>query len=145
MEVLQIHPKDTYAIRHAVLRHGKPIETCMFEGDDDELSFHLGAFVEKKLCSVASFYFRNHPNIDEPYQYQLRGMATLPEYQGQGFSMALLNTGFPMILKNNVKVVWCNARKSAVGFYEKAGFEIVGQEFEIKDIGPHFLMKKVLE
>lgn len=142
MEVLQISAQDTYPIRHQMLRPGRSIETCRFDGDTDELTFHLGAFIDDKLCSVASFYFRNHPEISEEYQFQLRGMATLQEFQGQGLSQALLETGFPMIEKNHVKVVWCNARTSAVGFYKKVGFEIISEEFNIPDVGPHFLMKK---
>ena len=66
MEVKQIDPKDTYPVRHAVLRQGLPIETCAFEGDSDELTFHLGAFVNDKLASVASFYFKtNNQFIDQ--------------------------------------------------------------------------------
>lgn len=142
MEVLQISAQDTYSIRNQVLRPGKPLSSCYFEGDDDDLTFHLGAFIDKKLCSVASFYFKNHPEIKEEYQFQLRGMATLPEYRGRGLSKALLETGFPLIKKNHVNVVWCNARKTAVGFYETVGFTIISSEFEIEGIGPHFLMKK---
>ena len=41
-------------------------------------------------------------------------------------------------------MVWCNARINAVAFYKKEGFKIIGDEFEIPDIGPHFLMAKNL-
>ncbi|MCW2985645.1 MAG: acetyltransferase, family, partial [Conexibacter sp.] len=36
--------------------------------------------------------------------------------------------------------VWCNARTPARGFYERAGFVAEGAEFELPQIGPHFLM-----
>jgi predicted GNAT family N-acyltransferase len=36
-----------------------------------------------------------------------------------------------------------HARKSAVGFYEKLGYKIVGDEFEEVTI-PHFEMQKTL-
>lgn len=140
MEVLRIKAIDTYAIRHKMLRPNGTVEDCMFHGDHDELTFHLGAFVDKKLVSVASFYFERHPSFHEPYQYRLRGMATLPEYQGQGHSSALLRTAFPVIKNNQCALLWCNAREKATGFYLKVGFESKGEIFTIQNIGKHSLM-----
>ena len=71
-------------------------------------------------------------------------MATLKAYQGQGLSQALLRTAFPIIKNNHVSRLWCNARVTAIGFYEKVGFEKVSDEFEIPDVGPHVLMSKLI-
>jgi GNAT superfamily N-acetyltransferase len=140
MEVLRIKAIDTYPIRHKMLRPSGTVEDCMFQGDHDELTFHLGAFVDKKLVSVASFYFEKHPAFSEAYQYRLRGMATLPEYQGQGYSSALLRTAFPVIKQNQCSLLWCNAREKALGFYKKVGFNATGELFSIPNIGKHMLM-----
>ena len=140
MEVLRIKAIDTHPIRHRMLRPHGTIEDCIFKGDTDELTFHLGAFVDKKLVSVASFYFERNPVFPDPYQFRLRGMATLPEYQGQGLSSALLRTAFPLIKQNQCTLLWCNARKAALGFYTKVGFQPYDEEFDIPQIGPHFLM-----
>jgi predicted GNAT family N-acyltransferase len=145
MEVKQIESKDTIELRHKVLRANYDVSTCHYEGDDSEGTFHLGAFIDDKLASIASFYLDNHPKIDETYQFRLRGMATLKEYQGQGLSSALLKTAFPLIKQNHIKTLWCNARTSATGFYKKVGFEVVSDEFEVPDIGPHFVMIKDIE
>lgn len=140
MEVLRIKSIDTYPIRHKMLRPNGTVEDCMFQGDNDELTFHLGAFVDKKLVSVASFYFERHPSFSDAYQYRLRGMATLPEYQGQGHSQALLRTAFPVIKQNQCTLLWCNAREKAMGFYLKVGFQPTGDLFTIQNIGKHMLM-----
>ena len=140
MEVLRIKAIDTYPIRHKMLRPSGTVEDCMFQGDHDELTFHLGAFVDKKLVSVASFYFEKHPAFSEAYQYSLRGMATLPEYLGQGYSSALLRTAFPVIKQNQCSLLWCNAREKALGFYKKVGFNATGELFSIPNIGKHMLM-----
>lgn len=140
MEVLRIKAIDTYPIRHKMLRPTGTIEDCMFQGDNDELTFHLGAFVDKKLVSVASFYFERSPVFQEQYQYRLRGMATLPEHQGQGLSSALLRTAFPVIKQNQCTLLWCNAREKALGFYAKVGFKPSGDLFTIQNIGKHMLM-----
>ena len=141
MIVKEIKFKDTYCIRNKILRPNRPMDTCRFEGDEDDLTFHLGAFVDNKLVSVASFYFENHPEIPASHQFRLRGMATLPEFQGKGLSSALLRRAFPQIVRNQSKTLWCNARVSAEGFYEKVGFETLSPEFNIPDVGPQPLQR----
>jgi GNAT superfamily N-acetyltransferase len=123
-----------------MLRPNASLEECVFNGDYDELTFHLGAFVDSKLVSVASFYFERNDVFPDPYQYRLRGMATLPEYQGQGLSSALLKTAFPVIKQNQCTLLWCNAREKAMGFYSKVGFLPHGEFFSVPQIGKHILM-----
>ena len=142
MKVLRINASDTYEIRNQMLRPGLPIESCHFDGDDDEQTFHLGAFVENKLVSVASFFFEKNSTFEDPYQYRLRGMATLPDYQKQGLSRELLKMAFPIVKQNMCSLLWCNAREVATGFYQTVGFEKIDNQFEIEGIGPHFLMYK---
>lgn len=142
MEIKRISADDTIPIRQKMLRPGFPIEDCRFRGDEEDQTFHLGAFENGKLVSVASFYFERHTEMDGPYQYRLRGMATLPEYQGRGLSSDLLSTAFPIIKQNFCNLVWCNARLAASGFYQKVGFEKKGEVFEITNVGPHYLMYK---
>jgi predicted GNAT family N-acyltransferase len=127
-----------------MLREGRPKEEVIFPQDENEQTFHLGAFCEGKLVSVASFYFENHPDLPDEYQYRLRGMATLSEYQGQGHSSALLKMAFPIIKQNLCTLLWCNARTSAMGYYQKVGFEKIGEEFDIPTVGPHVLMFKTI-
>lgn len=143
MKVLRISAGDTTDIRHQMLRAGRPREEAVFAGDEEDQTFHLGAFVENRLVSVASFYFEKHPDlVEHEYQYRLRGMATLPEFQGQGLSSALLKMAFPIIKQNFCTLLWCNARTSASGFYQRVGFEKIGEEFDIETVGPHHLMFK---
>jgi GNAT superfamily N-acetyltransferase len=128
-----------------MLRPHGTLEDCIFRGDQDELTFHLGAFVDKRLVSVASFYFERSETFPDAYQYRLRGMATLPEHQGQGLSQALLRTAFPVIKQNQCNLLWCNAREKAMGFYLKVGFKPTGEPFSIPNIGKHILMSIKIE
>lgn len=144
MKVLRISAQDTYPIRQQVLVPTHELKKAKFEHDDDEdISFHLGAFTDSQLVSVASFFYERNPLFSDLHQYQLRGMATLAEFQGQGLSSELLTTAFPIIKQNFCTLLWCNARVSAVGYYEKVGFLKFNNDiFEIDDIGPHVLMYK---
>ncbi len=146
MDILRINPADTYEVRSKMLRPGLPLSSCKFDNDDEDQTFHLGAFSEGKLVSVASFYFENHKDISgHEYQYRLRGMATLTEHQGKGMSKALLKMAFPIIKQNLCTVLWCNAKTTAEGFYKTVGFETLTEVFEIDGVGPHVLMKKEIE
>ena len=142
MKVLRLNASDTYPIRQQVLIPDHDIKKVKFENDDDDdISFHLGAFEDSKLVSVASFFYERNTAFKDQHQYQLRGMATLPEFQGRGLSSELLNMAFPVIKQNFCTLLWCNARVSAVGFYEKVGFKKVNDEvFEIEGIGVHKVM-----
>jgi predicted GNAT family N-acyltransferase len=144
MKVLRISASDTYPIRQEVLIPDHDSKKVKFDFDDDEdVSFHLGAFKDSKLVSVASFYYERNSLFKDQHQYQLRGMATLPQYQGQGLSSELLNMAFPIIKQNFCTLLWCNARVSAVGYYKKVGFLTLDDSiFDIEGIGPHILMYK---
>jgi predicted GNAT family N-acyltransferase len=73
--------------------------------------------------------------------FRLRGMATHPQYRGQGLGAALLRKCIEQARHAGGEVLWCNARTSAIEFYRRAGFEAVGEEFETPDIGPHVRMR----
>jgi hypothetical protein len=47
-EVRIINSEDTYLVRHPVLRAGKPIESCIFDGDDIDTTIHLGIYLNRK-------------------------------------------------------------------------------------------------
>lgn len=142
VEVKEINTVETYTIRHKVLRQGKPIESCTFEGDDLDFTFHLGLFYYGELIGVVT-YMKNKNNLfTEESQYQLRGMAILQQFQGKKFGNVLLEKGEQLLKTKKCNLVWCNARESAVNFYTNFGFQIKGHEFQIPEIGTHFVMYK---
>ncbi len=145
MRILQISAKDTDIIRNTMLDGDNPIGEHAFDLDDEDLSFHLGAFENNKLVSVASFYFEKHPYIDGEYHYRLCGQATLPEFQKQGYGKALLKTAYPIIKNNSCSIVWCNVREEVVNYYKKSGFEVYSKPFDIPKFGAHYLMIKKLD
>jgi GNAT superfamily N-acetyltransferase len=136
---------DTFPVRSAVLRQGKPIETCFFLGDDAVGTTHFGLFIEANLIGVASVFKTSNKNFDNKNQFQLRGMAILEEYQSTGFGKLLIEEIFNFIESTQVELLWFNARESAVPFYEKLGCTKKGASFGIPEIGLHFLMYKYFD
>ncbi|MFG6686356.1 GNAT family N-acetyltransferase [Mariniflexile sp. HNIBRBA6329] len=142
--IKHISATEAHAVRHPVLRAGKPIESCIFDGDDLNTTFHLGAFIENKLVAVCSFFKCKHPLLPEEFQYQLRGMAVLNEYQNLGLGQLILNHGEVLLRTQNIQIIWCNAREKAIGFYKKMDYTIIGDAFNIEHIGLHYVMYKTL-
>ncbi|MBJ6369641.1 GNAT family N-acetyltransferase [Snuella sp. CAU 1569] len=135
---------SVYKVRQPVLRGGKPIESCVFEGDDLETTIHVGVFVAGELVAVSSFLKNKHDKVLSECQYQLRGMAVLESFQNKGLGSIMLNYGEQLLKNKLTGVIWCNAREVALNFYKKQGYTIVGEPFNIKNIGLHYTMKKKL-
>lgn len=140
--IKKITALDTYPVRHLVLRAGKPIESCHFEGDELVSTHHFGCFVADQLIGVISLFEIGNANFAEQKSFQIRGMAVIYSHQKQGVGEALVHKAESFCITEKARLIWFNARTSAVGFYKKMGYEIVGSEFEIKEVGPHFLMNK---
>lgn len=134
-----ISSEDTLALRSPILRNGADPQLCVFDGDNDEFSFHLGYFIEDELVCVASFHQQGRDNF-QGLGYQLRGMATQLSYQGRGIGNQLVNFAIVYLRGQKANYLWCNARKAAFRFYSGLGFEFVSEEFDIPNIGPHKAM-----
>jgi ribosomal protein S18 acetylase RimI-like enzyme len=144
LEIRPIRAEETYAVRHPVLRTGKPIDSCAFAGDDLPTTFHLGCFDQAKLIGVASFLENGHSLHHFTNAGQLRGMAVLNEYQGKGVGKILLTFGEKRLLEKQIDLVWMNAREIAVPFYQCCGYVKIGNVFDIAGVGNHYVMYKKL-
>jgi GNAT superfamily N-acetyltransferase len=136
---------DVLPVRNEMLREGRlSPEECVFSGDADEGSFHLGYVHEDQLVSIATFHRQPGavvlPVMEGRTGYQLRGMATLTRYQGKGFGNRLVNFAIVYLKGQKVNYLWCNARKKAFSFYQGLGFEFISGEFDVPGIGPHKVM-----
>ena len=143
--VKEIKPKDCYFIRHQVLWQHKSFDDCGIDIDDQEGAFHLGAYKDDQLICVASFFKQRQSKFSEQHQYRLRAMATLSVAQNTGAARVLLNTAFQILKEKGQDLLWCDARIIAAGFYEKLGFEKLGDTYSIPIIGLHYLMYKTLK
>jgi predicted GNAT family N-acyltransferase len=133
----EVAPEVTYELRRAVLRpNGGEIS---WAGDEDPDTFHLaarttdGAVVGVVRFSPASCPWRPLATA----AWQLRGMATDTTVRGSGAGRALLEDGLARVATRGGDLVWCDARTSAAGFYERMGFTVVTGEFDKPGIGPH--------
>jgi len=141
-KIKQISAKTTYPVRHPVLRKGRPLETCVFKGDDLKTTIHIGVFHKNQIIGVASFMKSRNSLFKETLQYQLRGMAILEDFQGKGLGKLILAYGEKLLKEKDIELIWCNARINAVNFYKNNGYATLGDPFHIPEIGKHFTMYK---
>ena len=141
-KICKIKPEETYAIRRDVLRKNIDLPYKL-EGDFDEETIHLGLFIDSRVVSIVTLIKRSHFKL-KGEQYQLRGMATLPEYKGLGYGRALVLKAEKLLSDKKVEKIWCNARVSALGFYKSVNYNIRGDRFTVDRVGEHYMMYKML-
>ena len=124
----------TRALRRSVLR---PHQT------EDELAAHepaqafaVGVFDREQLVAVGFVA----PD-GEQGGWRVRGMATAPAARGRGAGTVVLDALVRHAAANGATRIWANVRTPAITLYERAGFEITSQEFELPQIGPHVVME----
>ncbi len=74
---------------------------------------------------------------------RLRQMAVTSGLQGKGIGRVLMNFAENIARDRGFKKINMHARKNAIGFYEKLGYQTVGNEFFEVTI-PHYVMEKEL-
>jgi len=140
----QITSQATFAVRQPVLRPGKHIDTCIFDGDDLPTTVHFGIYQDDELLGIISVFEAKSPYFNDDRQFQIRGMAVLENQQKRGLGEKLVVKAEEYIAEKGGVRIWFNAREIAVGFYKKMGYEIIGNEFNIPDVGPHYVMHKIM-
>jgi GNAT superfamily N-acetyltransferase len=126
--------EEVVGVRHEVLRAGRPRDTAVFDGDDAPDTRHWlaeqAAGTEgSRAVGVASVM--RAPHQDRPWQ--LRGMAVVEGLRGSGVGGALLNA----VHADVAAPMWCNARERAIPFYERNGWTVDSEPFDVPGVGPH--------
>jgi len=139
--IRSVSAEELRPLRHRVLRPSQAFEETVYPGDDLPGTIHLGSFDGDRtgagIVGIASLYREGR---GDGAGWRLRGMATDPSVRGQGHGAAVLAACIDHVAASDGGELWCNARLPAVGFYERAGFDVVSEEFDVAGIGPHVVM-----
>ena len=124
-------------LRWKVLRIGKPRDTAHYDGiDTDQRTRFLVAYYENKMVGCSTL--QTDPR--DGAMFRIRGMAVDFDFQNNGIGSKIVEK-LQKYAKENNTGIWCNARIRAVPMYERRGFIIVSDVFEIEGIGPHYDMQ----
>jgi predicted GNAT family N-acyltransferase len=97
----------------------------------------IGAFDEDEMLACCML-----TKMDDKC-LRLRQMAVQNNLQGKGIGASMMNFAEIVARDKGYKKLSMHARKTALGFYEKLGYKVVGDEF-IEVTIPHFVMEKKL-
>ena len=141
IEVRLIKSHLTHQIRHKVLWPHKNKENCSINEDLFEETFHVGVFFNQKIVSVGTFIKTENSLFESKHtQYRLRAMGTNKEHQNKSMGKQLILHAIKTLKNKKVEILWCDARKNAIPFYQKLGFKTKGNYYKIPKIGLHKLM-----
>lgn len=145
---------DTFALRKAVLRPWLTPEEARATWAGTPEHFQVGAVEDGRVVSTAGFLIEAQPDYGDvfgPLQWRLRGMASEPALQGHGLGGRVLAFGIAEIARRLAArgqasaALWCNGRSGAQRFYERHGFQPIGEIFETPGTGPHYVFWRRVE
>lgn len=138
--------EEIKSLRHLVLwPHLESTDQCEIAPDRLESTFHMAAFIGDKIVGTSTFIVDVNANFEEKNQYRLRAMATAPEVRGWGVGARIIEEAEKELKQKAIKLLWCDARLIATGFYEKQNFKMKGEVYQVPKIGPHKLMYKEIK
>jgi GNAT superfamily N-acetyltransferase len=125
----------TRPLRQAVLRPHETLEYLASHEPDD--AYAVGVFSDDQLVAVGFIGVEGQ----EPGAWRVRGMATASEARGRGAGGKVLAALLDHATSHGARRVWCSARLRARPFYERAGFAVVSEEYDVPQTGPHYVME----
>lgn len=115
-----ITPEQTYALRHQVLWPNRPVDYVKL--DEDFEGLHYGVITSDQVIGVISIF-------QDGLHYRFRKFAIHPDYQGKGLGSLLLTRVIEDLRIRGVCWLWCDARVTAIAFYERFGMQPEGSVF----------------
>ena len=125
-------------LRHQILLKPLGLELSKRDTVEDETDILIGCFENDKIMGCCML-----KKIDR-HTMRLRQMAVNSGLQGKGVGRALVGFAENIALDFGYTRMMLHARNSALGFYKKLGYIVVGDPFTEVSL-PHRLMEKKLE
>ena len=124
-------------LRNEILRKPLGLSFTREELEKEKDDILMGAFEDDKLLGCCMLTRMDAKTI------RLRQMAVPNNMQGKGIGRALMIFAENIARDLGYRKLCMHARKTAVGFYQKLGYGISGDEFDEVTI-PHYVMEKAL-
>lgn len=118
IEIKEVPLLTVWHMRKTVMYPEMTLEAMRLQ--DDESGTHLGLYDDGILGSVISLFYRGDV-------LQFRKFATVAHVQGKGYGTKLLQHVFTAAKRDSVQRIWCNARTTALPFYQKFGMQPFGE------------------
>lgn len=129
--------KQMLDLRYQILRQplGLSFDDVQLAAEKEDIL--IGAFDEEDLLACCVLTKEDAETV------RLRQMAVQNNLQGKGIGATLMNFAENIARDRGFTRLTMHARKTAVGFYEKLGYNVCSDEFLEVTI-PHYVMEKSL-
>ena len=136
--LVQPNVVDIRKFRKSILYKCLPKSFAIYKEDFLEETKHFGLISNYKLVSILSLMKKTYEKKRNFKSIQIRGFATKNGYQKKGYGSYLIQKVIKEIIKKQqIEIVWCNARKETLDFYVKNSFVRDSNYFYINKIGLH--------
>ncbi|MCH7535850.1 MAG: GNAT family N-acetyltransferase [Bacteroidetes bacterium] len=106
------------------------------EQDDEDDCLHYIARLNEEIVGVGRLQFNSSQ------EGQIRFMGISDDHQVKGIGCAIINKIESDAKTNGLTSIVLNSRENAVEFYEKMGYENMGETYLLWGKIPHFRMQK---
>ena len=124
-------------LRDAILRQPLGLTFSPDELEKEKNNLHIAAYEDDQILGCCMLVEEGDETV------RLRQMAVINDLQGKGIGRALMNFAENLARDRGYKIIRMHARNNVVGFYEKVGYKIKGDQF-IEITIPHYVMEKDL-
>jgi N-acetylglutamate synthase-like GNAT family acetyltransferase len=124
-------------LRDEVLRKPLGLTFSPEQLDAEKNDILIGAFEDGRILGCCILTPINQDTI------KLRQMAVSKKQQHKGIGYSIMQFAENLARDKGFKLITMNARDTAIGFYQKMGYQVVGDEF-IEVTVPHHVMQKRL-
>lgn len=129
--------REMVRLRNEILRRPLGLHFDESELESEKQNLHIAAYEDDQMLGCCMLV------EDGPQTVRLRQMAVINDLQGKGVGRALMQFAENLARDRGYRKITMHARKNAIGFYEKMGYKVIGEEFEEITI-PHVVMEKEL-
>lgn len=124
-------------LRMEILRKPLGLTFSAEDLENEKEDILIGAFDDDRILACCMLTRQDHTTC------RLRQMAVLNNLQGKGIGASLMHFAEIVARDKGYRTMAMHARKTARGFYEKLGYQVVSDEFQEVTI-PHYVMEKRL-
>lgn len=105
--------------------------------EKEKEDFFIGAYEGNDLIGCCILTRKDNKTI------QLRQMAVLPKLQGKKIGAEIIRFAESTAIQNHFSILMMHARDPVIGFYERCGYHIAGDQFFEVGIGHHKMQKEL--
>ncbi len=124
-------------IRHQVFQLEQGVAAELDFDGLDPAAIHFLAFWDQTPVGTARIRYLESQIV------KLERLAVLPAYRCRGIGQSMVEAIADFLIDSDTQVIVLHAQAQTIPFYEKLGFETIGDRFWEADI-PHVKMQKLL-